>query len=105
MNLAGWRHRIAKEQRKGADEVEESDWEVDIISALVEAIGREADEEVAHRLLAALGLLIYLSPSYVSSVQPLLAVLDARGTIEGKVKGSKKKEVKKLAEEIAGMLC
>ncbi len=105
VNLAGWRHRIAKEQRKGADEVEESDWEVDIISALVEAIGREADEEVAHRLLAALGLLIYLSPSYVSSVQPLLAVLDARGTIEGKVKGSKKKEVKKLAEEIAGMLC
>ena len=105
MNLASWRHRIAKEQRKGADEMEENASVVEEVSALVEAIGRESDEDVAHRLLAALALLAYLSPSYMSSVQPLLEVLGTKGVIEGKMKGYKKKDVKKLAEEIAGKLC
>lgn len=59
----------------------------------------------AHRLLAALGLLILLSPSYTTSLQPLLEVLGAKATIEGKVKGYKRKEVRKLAEVIAGKLC
>ena len=105
MNLASWRHRIAKEQRKGADEMEENACVVEVVSALVEAIGRESDEDVAHRLLAALGLLAYLSPSYTSLVQPLLEVLGTKGVIEGRMKGYKKKDVKKLAEEIAGKLC
>ena len=104
LNIASWRHRLAKDQRKGADEVEESAWDVEVISALVEAVGREADEDIAHRLLAALGLLVYLSPNS-GSVQPLLDVLDAKGAIEGKMKGYQKKEVKKLAEEIAKKLC
>lgn len=85
--------------------MEDSEWDVEVISALIEAVGRETDEEVAHRLLAALGLLIYLSPTYTTSVKPLLDVLGAKSMIQGKVKGYKKKEVKKLAEEVAGKLC
>jgi hypothetical protein len=46
VNLAGWRHRVSKEQGKGADEGSEHDWEVELVSAVIEAIGREADEDV-----------------------------------------------------------
>lgn len=46
VNLAGWRHRISKEQSKGADEGSEHDWEVELVSAVIEAIDREADEDV-----------------------------------------------------------
>lgn len=55
---------------------------------------------VAHRLLASLGLALFLAPGYEGSLRPLLEVLDAKGTIEGKVKVFKKKEVKKLGEEL-----
>jgi len=46
VNLAGWRHRTSKEQGKGADEGSEHDWEVELVSAVIEAIDREADEDV-----------------------------------------------------------
>ena len=36
---------------------------------------------------------------------PLLEVLDAKETLEGKIRGLKKKEVKKLGEEVARKLC
>ncbi len=39
VNLAGWRHR-------SGSEVVEVEWEVEIVSALLEGIGREQDEEV-----------------------------------------------------------
>lgn len=43
---------------------------------------------------------MFLAPGYESSLRPLLEVLDAKGTIEEKIKGFKKKEVKKLGEEL-----
>lgn len=46
VNLAGWRHRISKEQHIGADEAAEHEWEVELVSAAIEAIRREADEDV-----------------------------------------------------------
>ena len=51
VNLAGWRHRISKEQGKGADDGSEHDWEVELVSAVIEAIDREADEDVGKSLL------------------------------------------------------
>jgi thiol-disulfide isomerase/thioredoxin len=120
VNLAGWRHRVSKEQGKGADEGNEHDWEVELVSAAIEAIDREADEDVgkfiylitrlyanspAHRLLATLALSVYLSPAWESSLQGLLEVLGAKDTLEGKAKTYKKKEVRKLAEEIAWKVC
>jgi hypothetical protein len=60
---------------------------------------------IAHRLLATLGLSVYLSPSWESSLQSLLEVLSAKDTLESKAKTYKKKDVRKLAEEIAGKVC
>lgn len=99
-NLSAVRHRDAKQRGGQPEDGEERDWEVELASALVEGIGREADEDVAHRLLASLGLTLYLAPGYEASLRPLLEVLDAKGTIEGKMKGWKKQEVRKLALEL-----
>ncbi|KAK4688020.1 desumoylating isopeptidase 1, partial [Tremellales sp. Uapishka_1] len=108
INLGGWRHRLLaqreKEGGKEEDEIE-AEWEVEVISALIEGIGREADEEIGYRLLVAMALLIYLSPGYHESIKPLLDVLDAKGVLEKKARVWKRKEVKKLAEEVAGKLC
>lgn len=41
----------------------------------------------------------------MSETHDLLQVMEAKSKIEGKVKGYKKKEVKKLAEEITGKIC
>jgi hypothetical protein len=52
-----------------------------------------------------LGLAVYLSPAWESSLQSLLEVLSAKTTIEAKAKMYKKKEVKKLADEITIKIC
>lgn len=46
VNLAGYRHRLAKEQGTGAEDGDEHEWEVELASALIEAISKEADEDV-----------------------------------------------------------
>ncbi|WVQ76309.1 hypothetical protein IAR50_005974 [Cryptococcus sp. DSM 104548] len=99
VNVGVWR------QKSGKDEIANVEWEVEMVSGLVEAISNEEDEDVAHRLLAALALIIYLSPGYGDNVQPMLQVLEASDKIEKKCKTWKKKEVKKLGEEIARKLC
>ena len=66
---------------------------------------RKNTDMTAHRLLATLGLSVYLSPSWESSLQSLLEVLSAKETLESKAKTYKKKDVRKLAEEIAGKVC
>ncbi|WVW81975.1 hypothetical protein I302_103978 [Kwoniella bestiolae CBS 10118] len=99
VNAGAWR------QRNKGDELLDVDWEVEVVSALVEAVGREGDEDVSHRLLAALAMIIYLSPRYESDTKDLLEVLGAKDMIYSKSRGWKKKEVKKLGEEIAGKLC
>ncbi|OCF39300.1 hypothetical protein I317_06882 [Kwoniella heveanensis CBS 569] len=99
VNAGAWK------QRTKGDVTHDVDWDVEVVSALVEGIEREADEDVAHRLLAALAMIIYLSPRYTDDIKPLLEVLGAKGIIGAKTKGWKKKEVKKLAEEIASKLC
>jgi hypothetical protein len=45
-------------------------------------------------------LSLFLAPGYEGSLRPLLEVLGAKGTIEAKIKAFKKKEVKKLGEEL-----
>ena len=56
VNLAGWRHRVSKEQGRGADEGSEHDWEVELVSAAIEAIDREADEDVGKSCLYRFGV-------------------------------------------------
>lgn len=46
VNLAGWRHRNAKDTKQAPEDEDEKEWEVEVVSALLEGIGREADEDV-----------------------------------------------------------
>ncbi|PPQ86324.1 hypothetical protein CVT25_005625 [Psilocybe cyanescens] len=92
-----------------------ADWEIEIVSAVIEAVDREKEnEEVVHRLTAALAFYLRLSPQYESQLQPLLEVLQSRQLLKSKlVKGDGwkteggigKKDVRKLVEEVAEKLC
>ncbi|RDB15260.1 hypothetical protein Hypma_004803 [Hypsizygus marmoreus] len=92
---------------------EDEDWEVEMVSAVIEALDREvSSEEVVHRLSASLAFLLRLSPSYETQISPLLDVLQAREVLKRKLlkggcgeSGVSKKEVKKLVEEVANKLC
>ncbi|KAM6500712.1 PPPDE putative peptidase domain containing protein [Amanita muscaria] len=92
---------------QGTVEMEEDeDWELEIITAVIEALNRETDnEEIVHRLTAALAFIIRLSP-FLESLQPLLQVLQFREVLEGKVRENRWRnvEVRKLVEEVA-ILC
>ncbi|BEI80111.1 hypothetical protein CcaverHIS002_0106400 [Cutaneotrichosporon cavernicola] len=105
VNAAAWRHRVAKESGQAAQEGPEPEWAVELLSALLESIGREADPDVGHRLLVASALLIYLSPAYEDTVAPLLEVLGARTTLLNAGKRWAKADVRRLADEVATKLC
>ncbi|KAJ3733325.1 PPPDE putative peptidase domain-containing protein [Lentinula guzmanii] len=97
----------------GKRDIEDEDWEIEISSAVVEAIDREkANEDVVHRLAACLGCLLRLSPFYESQMSSLLEVLQVKSILRAKLakggcgdNGVSKKDVKKLVEEIADKLC
>ncbi|EDR13188.1 uncharacterized protein LACBIDRAFT_188295 [Laccaria bicolor S238N-H82] len=88
--------------------------DVEMVSAVVEALDREKDnEEVVHRLTACLAFLLRLS-SFHESHQDLLEALQTRDKLKGKLMkgehwngegGVGKKEVRKLIDEVAGRLC
>lgn len=104
VNAAAWRHRVDKGlEAKGSDDrTPEQEWEVELLSALLEAIGREEDADVGHRELVAAALIMYLNPGWEDSVQPLLEVLGAKETIEKAARRWAKKDVRKLADELTG---
>jgi hypothetical protein len=83
----------------------DEDWQVELISALMEALEREEGEDIVHRLVAALACLLHFMPEG-SQVRDLVEVLGAREVVLGKLKvGSvQKKEVRRLVEEV-GSLC
>ncbi|KAI0320158.1 PPPDE putative peptidase domain-containing protein [Amylostereum chailletii] len=118
-NVAAWvqRGRVArvKGQRgeiDGAREAEEDgDWEVEIVSAIAQALETEQEsEDVVHRLTATLALLVRLSPSFEIQLAPLFEVLQVQGTLKGKLSGDgglklQKKDVRVLVTEVADKLC
>ncbi|KAF8073406.1 PPPDE putative peptidase domain-containing protein [Lyophyllum atratum] len=95
------------------DGLEDEEWEVEMVSAVVEALEREtASEDVVHRLTASLAFLLRLSPAYDEQIAPLLEVLQARDVLRRKLgkggcgeEGVRKKEVRRLVEEVADKLC
>ncbi|KAF9447302.1 thioredoxin family protein [Macrolepiota fuliginosa MF-IS2] len=94
---------------------EDEEWQVELISAIVEALSREvANEEIVHRLTASLALFLRLSPFYDEQLKPLLEVLQAQEKLQGKLRrgdgwegdgGVGKKEVRQLIEEVVNKLC
>lgn len=85
----------------------DGDWEVEMISALVEALGKEnGSEEVVHRLTASLAFIVHLSPNFTDSLGPLLEVLSAKDALHKKLeaggcgeKGVVKDEIRRLIRE------
>ncbi|KAG6839694.1 hypothetical protein C0991_012511 [Blastosporella zonata] len=114
-NVAAFLQKGRVDKVKGAagNVYEDEEWEVEMVSAVVEALDREvSSEEVVHRLTASLAFLLRLSPEYDSQVSPLLEVLQARDVLKRKLAkggcgedGVEKKEVRKLVEEVANKLC
>lgn len=105
--------RIEKVKNGGTGtDYEDEDWEVEMVTAIVEAVDREKEnEEVVHRLAASLGCLLRLSP-YHETQMPLFEVLQAKQILKGKLepggcgeKGVVKKEARKLIEEVTDKLC
>ncbi|KAF8221391.1 DUF862-domain-containing protein [Tricholoma matsutake] len=118
-NVAGWMQRgragrIGRAKEGMLENEEDEEWEVEMVSVIIEAIGREGNsEDVVHRLTATLALLLRFSPSYDTQLVPLLEVLQSREVLMhkigkgegGVVWGKKVKEVRRLVEEVAGKLC
>lgn len=102
VNAAAWRHRVREttSQTPDAPEVGGEDWETELLSALIEAIGREDDADTGHRLLVAAALVMYLNPGWEDGIKPLLDVLGAKGTIDKAARRWGNKDVRKLADEI-----
>ncbi|BGP31476.1 hypothetical protein JCM10296v2_003241 [Rhodotorula toruloides] len=63
------------EERTCEEDVGGEEWEVEVASAVVEALGGAQDGEILHQLTNTLGTLLFLSPHF-SSVQSLLEVLE-----------------------------
>ncbi|OBZ71746.1 Desumoylating isopeptidase 1 [Grifola frondosa] len=70
-NVAACLQRSRVDKIRGSDAAagvrveEDEEWEVELVSAVLEALGKEVQsEEVVHRLTAALAFLLRLSPAY-----------------------------------------
>jgi desumoylating isopeptidase 1 len=141
-NVGAWvqRGRVArvKDGEEAIDGIregeEDPEWEVELISAVAEALASEEESEdvgrlsfshlpeaceltqksffffSVHRLTATLAFLMRLSPNYQDQLLPLLDVLGVRETLKGKLAEDgklkvRKKEVRALLEEVAVQLC
>ncbi|KAH9927057.1 DUF862-domain-containing protein [Amylocystis lapponica] len=115
-NVAAFLQKGRIEGLRGASvggEDEDGEWEVEMVSAVLEALSKEVQsEEVVHRLTAALAFLLRLSPVYESQLASFLEVLQARETLKAKLlpggcgqAGVQKTDIRKLIEEVAGKLC
>lgn len=85
-SVAGWQRK----QRKDWVDVDENtdgeheDFEVELCTAVLEALDRETDAAVAHRLVASLGSLLYLSPHFDNALSPLVEALEAKRILQSK---------------------
>jgi desumoylating isopeptidase 1 len=129
-NLSAWVQKkrgepaiIGSNAQMGGSRQIDGDWEVEIVTALVEAIDRENENEdisdhlfyscfillndiyTVHRLTASLAFLLRLSPFYQTQLCPVLDVLQARAILNSKQHVIHRNEVKKLVEEVSAKLC
>lgn len=92
---------------------EDGDWEVEVVSAVLEALRNETQsEDIIHRLTACLAFFLRFSPVHDSHVGPLLEVLQAKDTLKAKLakggcgeEGVKSVALRKLITQVADNLC
>ncbi|KAG2225956.1 hypothetical protein INT45_006652 [Circinella minor] len=80
--------RLKKEKEdgylEGMAEQEDDDWQIEIISAIMDDLSKETDEEVIHRLLAAIAKFLFLAPTQSSSIADLLSALEIKDMLDAK---------------------
>ncbi|KAH9047716.1 DUF862-domain-containing protein [Lactarius hengduanensis] len=116
-NVGAWVQKGRIARARGDDVVnglregeEDGEWEVELVSAVAEALANEEEsEDAVHRLTATLAFLIRLSPFYQDQLVTLLGVLQVQETLKGKLAEDgqlrlKKKEIRGLVAEVA-QLC
>ncbi|KAF9219270.1 DUF862-domain-containing protein [Gyrodon lividus] len=106
--------RVDKVQARNdsTDPEENDDWEFEMVTAILKAIEQEkSSEEIVHRLIACLALLLRLSP-FMEQLDILLEAMKSREVLKGKLEesgcgeaGVAKKEVRKLILEVSEKLC
>ncbi|KAI9465406.1 DUF862-domain-containing protein [Lactarius psammicola] len=118
-NVGAWVQKGRIARARGEDDVvnglregeEDGEWEVELVSAVAEALANEEEsEDAVHRLTATLAFLIRLSPFYQDQLVPLLGVLQVQETLKSKLAEDgklrlKKKEIRALVAEVAEQLC
>ncbi|KAL0094869.1 PPPDE putative peptidase domain-containing protein [Phycomyces blakesleeanus] len=98
--------RLQKEENDGeptgtADQ-EDDDWQVEIVSALTDALSKETDEEIVLRSLAAISNFLFLVP-VDASLPHLLSALDIKSILDSK-KEIKSAKVLGLSKDIGNMI-
>lgn len=84
---------------------EREDFEIELCSALLEALEREETLDVAHRLLASLGQLLLFSPHFENGLKPLLEALEAKRIVQSKKNILEKNvEAVKLVREVSELV-
>ncbi|CAL1713052.1 unnamed protein product [Somion occarium] len=91
---------------------EDGEWEIELVSAVLEAIRNEVqNEDIVHRLTASLAFLLRLSPVYESQLAPLLEVLQAKETLQSKLEkggcgeqGVQNNDIRSLIAQVAESL-
>ncbi|BGP24093.1 thioredoxin [Rhodotorula toruloides] len=96
------------EERTWEEDVGGEEWEVEVASAVVEALGGAGEEtgEILHYLAATLGTLLFRSPHF-ASIQSLLEVLetdDVLARVEERLTGADRKETKELVREVRNLV-
>ncbi|CAO3593934.1 unnamed protein product [Absidia cylindrospora] len=82
--------RLQKEQNDGnggVAEQEDDDWQVEVISAVMDALVKETDQDITHRLLACIAKFLFLAPAD-SSLPDLLSALDIISVLDDKKKNA-----------------
>lgn len=84
----------------------DAEWEMEVVSAVIEGVRREENEEILHRLVASLGFLLRSPPAYESQLSQLLEVFQVRKLLEEKASSvARKDNVVGLTLEVCGKLC
>ncbi|THH01928.1 hypothetical protein EW026_g855 [Hermanssonia centrifuga] len=92
---------------------EDGEWEVEFLSAVLEALQNETQsEDIVHRLTVSLAFIVRFSPVYDTHLSALLEVLQVKETLKAKLAkggcgadGIKSPSLRKLIEQVADKLC
>ncbi|CAE6427903.1 unnamed protein product [Rhizoctonia solani] len=99
-NLGTHLQRSRRTSPTRPDTVEDGDWEVEVVTAVLEGLSRESDLGI----VSAFGFFVMLSPSFLEQTGPLLEVLEAKSTLEAVANTSHVADLIRLAKECV-LLC